>query len=102
MPTINQNWRNLNAGRRDVLVALAAHEPVNGKTLHEHIRGPHNPSTEAATQRLLDKLQQEGLVERETWSEDERYLINSLTDDGVEMVHAFLDTAKTVREHSTR
>jgi len=85
MQVIDPEWRELVAGKRDVLVALAIDGPDTGTAIHTRVRGD-DPATEPATQRLLKQLEHAGYIEREVSTEDNRAKINRLTDEGHDIV----------------
>lgn len=79
-PIVDPAWRELSAGARDVLVALAAGGPGTGAAIHRRVRGGGEPQTEPTTHRHLSALADRGYVAREREGGGEVH--NELTQEG--------------------
>jgi predicted transcriptional regulator len=80
---IDPQWRELNATKRDILMALARGGPANGADIHRRLRG-HEPQTEGTTHRNIQWLTNKGLITRDPVN-DKAYQCE-LSEDGVALL----------------
>lgn len=92
VPSMNglpTEWQELSAGRRDVMLVLAVHQPMSGAEIQRALDPPHDHR--AITNQHLAELEERGLVAREQSDEWNGTVANSLTDDGADLLTEAID-----------
>ena len=81
---IPDEWRELHARRRDVLLTLYRRGPIRTSALYAD-------ETKASAHRALNGLADAGLIERYESDDDGRVTMNALTWDGQDLVRRVVD-----------
>lgn len=85
-PVIDDDWRELNAIQRDILVALAIGGDGSGIDITERIGRDYSART--STYRNLADLRERGLTAFDESGGDDRMQVHELTDAGWDVVTA--------------